>query len=72
MTLENENSGIPEYPLIQGFPTCGTRTTSGTRKLSRWYARGFPKEQEKMVAFQKIITQKNIVIWIWLHVFAYL
>ena len=25
--------------LVQGFPTSGTRTTGGTRKLSEWYAR---------------------------------
>ena len=24
--------------LDQGFPTCGTRTTGGTFRLSRWYA----------------------------------
>jgi len=29
------------YPLQQGFPTCGTRTTSGTRRSSRWYASNF-------------------------------
>jgi len=27
--------------LKQGFPTCGTRTTSGTRRSSRWYASNF-------------------------------
>jgi len=25
--------------LEQGFPTCGTRTTSGTRRCPRWYAK---------------------------------
>jgi len=25
--------------IAQGFPTCGTRTTGGTRRSSRWYAR---------------------------------
>ena len=33
--------------LNQGFPTCGTRTTGGTRKLFKWYARDFPKMQKK-------------------------
>jgi len=27
--------------LVQWFPTCGTRTTSGTWKSSRWYASTF-------------------------------
>ena len=27
--------------LDQWFPTCGTRTTSGTRRSSRWYASRF-------------------------------
>ena len=25
--------------ISQGFPTCGTRTTSGTRRCPRWYAK---------------------------------
>jgi len=29
------------FCLRQGFPTCGTRTTSGTRRSSRWYASNF-------------------------------
>jgi len=28
-------------PLHQEFPACGTRTTSGTRRSSRWYAGNF-------------------------------
>jgi len=31
----------PFVHLLQGFPTCGTRTTSGTRRSSRWYASNF-------------------------------
>jgi len=27
--------------VIQGLPTCGTRTTGGTRRSSRWYASNF-------------------------------
>jgi len=27
--------------LYQWFPTCDTRTTSGTRRSSRWYASNF-------------------------------
>jgi len=27
--------------IEQGFPTCGTRTTSSTRRYSRWYASNF-------------------------------
>ena len=27
--------------VYQGFPTCGTRTTSGTRRSFRWYATNF-------------------------------
>jgi len=29
------------YILEQGFPTYGTRTTSGARRYSRWYASNF-------------------------------
>jgi len=29
------------WSAYQGFPTCGTRTTSGTRRSSRWYAKNF-------------------------------
>uniref|UniRef100_A0A2S2Q368 Secreted protein n=1 Tax=Sipha flava TaxID=143950 RepID=A0A2S2Q368_9HEMI len=29
----------PAYALEQGFPTRGTRTTSGIRKTRRWYAK---------------------------------
>jgi hypothetical protein len=29
------------YILYQGFPTCGTRTTGGTRRGFRWYAESF-------------------------------
>jgi len=25
--------------LVQGFPNCGTRTTSGMRRYSRWIAK---------------------------------
>jgi len=32
---------IHQVYLDQGFPTCGTRTTSGTRRSLRWYARNF-------------------------------
>jgi len=27
------------FGLWQRFPTCGMRTTSGTRRSSRWYGR---------------------------------
>jgi len=29
-------------PVEQWFSNCGTRTTSGTRGLFRWYASSFP------------------------------
>jgi hypothetical protein len=32
------------YILNQGFPTCGTRTTGGTRTAVRWYAESFRKQ----------------------------
>jgi len=28
---------MPSFSLNQSFLNCGTRTTSGTRRLSRWY-----------------------------------
>ena len=40
--------------LDQGFPTSGTRTTGGTRKISKWYARCFTKMQKKCLFSQKI------------------
>jgi len=30
-----------EITIVQWFPTCGTRTTSGTRRSSRWYTSTF-------------------------------
>ena len=39
----------PCFSLNQGFPTCGTRTTGGTRNLFWWYARYFPKIQKEFV-----------------------
>ena len=41
------------FPLVQGFPTCGTRTTGGTRKLSKWYARSFSKNAKKSICFHR-------------------
>ena len=35
--------------LNRGFPTSGTRTTGGTRKLFKWYARHFSKMQKEFV-----------------------
>jgi len=32
--------------LNQWFPTCGTRTTSGTRRPSSWYASNFHFSQK--------------------------
>ena len=45
---------LPCILLTQGFPTCGTRTTGGTRKLSKWYARCFPKMHKKCLFSQKL------------------
>jgi hypothetical protein len=33
------------YHLIQGFPTCGMRTTGGTRTVARWYAETFQNQK---------------------------
>jgi len=30
-----------QLALVQGIPTCGTRTSSGMRRSSRWYASNF-------------------------------
>ena len=35
--LGEEILHFDEDPLMQWFPNCGTRTTSGTRRSSRWY-----------------------------------
>ena len=36
---QRKDKNIPvDTALEQGFPTCGTRTTSGTRRGPRWYA----------------------------------
>jgi len=37
-----------QVPLKQWFSNCGTRTTSGTRGLFRWYASSFPVIFEKL------------------------
>ena len=41
------------YPLHQWFSNCGTRTTSGTRRPSRWYA----KRPTFCFSSQKIYSQ---------------
>jgi len=38
----------PPIALEQWFSNCGTRTTSGTRGLFRWYASSFPVIFEKL------------------------
>jgi len=35
--------------MDQGFPTCDTRTTSGTRRSSRWYASNFHFSQKNWI-----------------------
>ena len=42
------------YCLDQGLPTCGTRTTGGTQKLFKWYARYFPKMQKELVSTESL------------------
>jgi len=40
------------HALEQWFPNCGTRTASGTRRPSRWYARPFcSSTQKKTICF---------------------
>ena len=58
--------------LDQGFPICGTRTTGGTQKLSKWYAEAFQvlremfsKNAKKVFVFTETPTQRNAVMSIW-------
>jgi hypothetical protein len=48
--------------LQHGFPTCGMRTTSGTQRGLRWYAKSFWKLITISTA-TIYITNISIVIW---------
>ena len=44
LQIHEKATGSPQtVTLDQWFPTCGTRTTNGTRKPPRWYARYYPE-----------------------------